>query len=96
MFSWQSVSLAVSVPLAAGLMVTSGGHEDVAALFLGVAGAYGAPLLYGAIPVAMAWSQRQKMPYIQNLIPTASLGVIGVGSMAYIWQEISNALGQVS
>mmetsp|Transcript_15784 Transcript_15784/g.24551 ORF Transcript_15784/g.24551 Transcript_15784/m.24551 type:complete len:532 (+) Transcript_15784:122-1717(+) len=95
-FSWQSVSLAVSVPLAAGLIVTSGGHDDVAVLFLGVAGAYGAPLLYGAIPVAMAWSQREKMPYIQNLIPTASLGVIGVGSMAFIWQELSNALGQVS
>lgn len=84
-FSWLTVMLAVSMPLAAGLS----GQDDIAAWFLALAGAYGTPLLYGAIPVAMAWSQRQKFPLAQNLIPTASLGMIGTGSLAFVWEECS-------
>mmetsp|Transcript_31329 Transcript_31329/g.48030 ORF Transcript_31329/g.48030 Transcript_31329/m.48030 type:complete len:558 (-) Transcript_31329:138-1811(-) len=87
--SLESVMLATSMPLLAGILFSSGGREDIASAFLACAGGYGTPLLYGAVPVVMALQQRKRFPSVQNLIPTTSLGMIGTGSFAFVLQEIS-------
>lgn len=87
-FSLPAAFAAVSVPLAVGLLF-SGGEDFVAAL--SYAGAYGDPLLYGAIPVLMALTQRQKITALPNMVPggKASLGILGMGSVAFISEELS-------
>ena len=98
-FSTPSVLLSVAVPLAAAYMF-AGGEDFTAAL--SVSGAYGTPLLYGAIPVAMAWTQRRRLKRANDLVPggTATLGGLGAGALAFmgqeLFQDISGALGSVT
>jgi tyrosine-specific transport protein len=93
-FSMPSVLLSVAAPLTAAYMF-AGGDSITAALQL--AGGYGTPLLYGAIPVAMAWTQRNKLPLKEDLVPggAATLGGLGVGAMAFMGQELFQDISSV-
>lgn len=57
-FSIPSVALPIAVALGIGQVFSS----DITSL-LEIAGSYGSPLLYGAIPVAMAWTQQQQLQH---------------------------------
>jgi tyrosine-specific transport protein len=98
-FSVPAVLLTVAAPLAASYLF-AGGEDFTAAL--SVSGAYGTPLLYGAVPVAMAWTQRNKLEKATNLVPggTATLGGLGAGAMAFmgqeLFQDVTNALASVT
>ena len=93
-FSMPSVLLSVTAPLTVAYMF-AGGDSITAALEL--AGGYGTPLLYGAIPVAMAWTQRSKLPLKKDLVPggAATLGGFGVGAMAFMGQELFQDISSV-
>jgi tyrosine-specific transport protein len=100
-YSVPAVILSVAAPLAAAYMFADG-HDGNAAL--SISGAYGTPLLYGAVPVAMAWTQRRRLQQAtsSNLVPggSATLGGLGVGALAFMCQElvqdVSGALGSVT
>ncbi len=91
-FSLPSVFLSVAAPLTVAYMF-AGGDDITAALQL--AGSYGSPLLYGAIPVAMAWTQRNKLPRDQDLVPggAATLGALGAAAVAFMGQELVQDIG---
>lgn len=91
-FSWPAVLIAASLPLGAGLW-SSAGNGDVAASFLFFAGAFCTPLLCGPVPVGMAFLQRQKWPSSPNMVPAAGLGLVGVGSLAFVGQEFLEKFG---
>lgn len=98
-FSLPSVLLAVAAPLAAAYAFA--GSNDVT-IALSLSGAYGTPLLYGAVPVAMAWTQRNKLKRASELVPggAATLGSLGAGAMAFmgqeLFQDVSGALSSVT
>lgn len=54
-FSYSSVALAVTPPLAACALLSQG--EEIITT-LKVAGSYGSPLVYGILPALLAWKQR--------------------------------------
>jgi tyrosine-specific transport protein len=85
-FSVPTVLLSVAAPLTVAYVV---GGDSISTV-LQLAGGYGTPLLYGAIPVAMAWTQRNKLPRKENLVPggAITLGGLGVGAMAFLGQEL--------
>mmetsp|Transcript_22664 Transcript_22664/g.33464 ORF Transcript_22664/g.33464 Transcript_22664/m.33464 type:complete len:482 (-) Transcript_22664:38-1483(-) len=80
--------IAVGVPSAAAL-VFAGGDDFSVALRLG--GSYGSPFLYGVIPVAMAWMQRQKVEGARDLVPGGfkPLAVMGMASSLFMLQELA-------
>eukprot|EP00978_Attheya_sp_CCMP212_P041708 scaffold242606_cov61-Attheya_sp.AAC.2 len=87
-FSLPSVLLSVLPPLTAGVLL-SGGHDFSVALHC--AGSYGMPLLYGVIPVALAWIQRTKETPTEasnDFVPGgfASLGLLGAASTGFLAQ----------
>ena len=86
-YSVPAVLLSVAAPLTAAYMFAGG--QDVTAA-LSVSGAYGTPLLYGAVPVAMAWTQRRRLQQASNLVPggSATLGGLGAGALAFMCQEL--------
>ena len=95
-FSLLSVLAATLLPLGAGLFVSStaassaggaAGNPDIAALFLFVAGAFATPLLCGPVPVAMAYLQRKQWPTRPNIVPTAGLVLVCLGSLAFVLEE---------
>lgn len=98
-YSVPAVLLSVAAPLTAAYMF-AGGEDFTAAL--SVSGAYGTPLLYGAVPVAMAWTQRRRLKQASNLVPggTATLGGLGAGALAFmgqeLFQDISGAFASVT
>jgi len=64
---------------------------------LKVAGSFGSPLLYGVLPVVMAWTQRQERGNAANLpkpplpvfeLPYASIGMLGVASTGFVGNEL--------
>ena len=67
---------AVSVPLTAAF-VFSGGEDFSTALKM--AGSYGSPILYGVIPVLMAWTQRNKLPDAKDMLPGGVLNLAALG-----------------
>lgn len=82
-----SVLLAVTAPLLAANVMTATGHDTTEALRL--AGSFGSPLLYGAIPALMAWQQRaQQSPKSPHMIPTAGLGALGLLSTGFVGNEL--------
>ena len=88
---------AVLIP---AVLAVSLGHfffEDLTEL-LKLAGAYGSPLLYGALPVMMVLTQRQKPVSVPNLVPGGllSLGMLGMASTALIGSEIFGSLGHLT
>ena len=86
-FSIPAVGISMSVPL---LIALSSGLDLTGALK--VAGSYGSPLLYGAIPVVMAWTQRKKLKEQVDLVPggIASLVVLGASMIGLVIHELSN------
>lgn len=80
--------VAVGIPSAAALLF-AGGEDFSSALKLG--GSYGSPLLYGVIPVAMAWMQRQKNEDTSDLVPGGfnTLAAIGMASSIFMLQELA-------
>jgi hypothetical protein len=57
---------------------------------LKVAGSFGSPLLYGVLPVVMAFTQRQqqKKSTSNKQMPAASLGLLGVASTGFVGNGI--------
>ena len=65
---------------------------------LKVAGSFGSPLLYGALPVTMVYLQRQKKSSISpDLVPggVASLGILGLASTGFVGNELLQTLGNM-
>lgn len=62
---------------------------------LKIAGSFGSPLLYGVLPVAMAFNQRQqnKQPSVQGQMPVATLATLGVASTGFVGNEIFQSAG---
>jgi tyrosine-specific transport protein len=95
-YALPAVLAAVVVPIACGTLCNE--YTDA----LKLSGGYGIPVLYGAIPVLMAWTQRnkqlqnnkntneQKQGTSNHLIPggSASLVLVGVGFGAFMVNSI--------
>ena len=93
-FQLPSVLLSVALPLSAALICTGG--DDITGV-LSLAGSFGSPLLYGAVPAVMALHQREKSIGLgqQDLVPGFSLGVLGVASSGFIGEELVQRVGDV-
>jgi tyrosine-specific transport protein len=95
-FQLPSVLLSVALPLTAALICTGG--DDITGV-LSLAGSFGSPLLYGAVPAVMALHQREKSTGLggqqQDLVPGFSLGVLGVASSGFIGEELLQRVGDV-
>lgn len=80
--------IAVGVPSVAAL-VFAGGDDFSVALRLG--GSYGSPFLYGVIPVAMAWMQRQNFKDAKDLVPGGfkTLAALGMVSSLFMLQALA-------
>jgi tyrosine-specific transport protein len=65
---------------------------------LKLSGGYGIPILYGAIPVWMAWTQRQKYPQLENVIPGGATGLVVVGAAfgVFMLNSIAGDLGRIA
>lgn len=60
---------------------------------LKVAGSFGSPLLYGVLPVIMAFTQRKELKEnelssLKNQMPAATLGLLGVASTGFVGNEL--------
>ena len=55
-----------------------------------MAGSYGPPLLYDAIPEAMAWTQRNKLPRAEDLVTggKTTLGGLGTAALAFMGHQL--------
>ena len=65
---------------------------------LKVAGSFGSPLLYGAIPVAMAYTQRKDQTNnSKNLLPggMGSLGFLGASATGFLGCEVVQGLTEI-
>jgi len=96
-FQLPSAIASVALPLSLTLAVTHFGNGDLTPA-LSVAGGLGSPLLYGVLPVWMAWNQRQSQKETtegtpSSLVPTSTLGVVGTLSAGMFGSE---ALEQAS
>ena len=78
----------VAVPSAFAFFYAGSDDFNVA---LKVAGSYGTPLLYGAIPAVMAWIQREKVPNFPNMMPGGAATLVGLcaASIALVLHELS-------
>ena len=99
LFSPQAVAATMAVSLALGQFFS----DDVTSL-LKLAGSFGSPLLYGAIPVWMAYTQQNQRQQqtaesaSQNsLVPGgyATLACLGLVSFGYVGTGIWQGMGQV-
>lgn len=91
-YALPAVLTAILVPLACTTIC----HEYTDALK--ISGGYGIPVLYGAIPVAMAWTQRNKLRGHADLIPggTASLGLVVAAFGAFILNSVLGDLYSIT
>ena len=71
---------------------------------LKVAGSFGSPLLYGVLPVLMAYTQRQNRGNTDKLprpplpafeLPNASIGILGVASTGFVGNELFQSAQEV-
>lgn len=97
-FRVTSSLAAISLPLAAAVFLNNDGEGLTGALSL--AGSFGSPLLYGAIPAVMAWRQQQQQQQgiaaksrqqprpTMDLAPAAALPILGSLSVGYVGQEL--------
>jgi tyrosine-specific transport protein len=87
-YALPAVLAAILVPLACTTLC----HEYTDALK--ISGGYGIPVLYGAIPVVMAWTQREKLRGHTDLIPggTPSLGLVAAAFSVFM---MNSAVGDV-
>jgi hypothetical protein len=84
--SLPSVALSVIPPLLAGIYL-SGNEGDGILSALSISGSYGTPLLYGIVPVLLAWNQRSKLKeQLKPIVPGGMIGLsmFGTGSIALI------------
>jgi tyrosine-specific transport protein len=88
---------AVLIPAVLAVALGHFFSEDLTEL-LKLAGAYGSPLLYGALPIMMALAQREKPASVPNLVPGGllSLGMLGMASTALIGSEIFGSLDHLA
>lgn len=92
-FQIPSALATVALPLSLTLAVTHFGNGDLTPA-LSVAGGLGSPLLYGVLPVWMAWNQRQAKETTQGatssppMVPTSSLGVLGALATGMFGTEV--------
>jgi len=89
--SLPSVLLGVVPPLAAGIMFSKG--DDFSAA-LEIAGSYASPLLYGILPVMLAWQYYKERG---ANIPGGIMGIaaVGISSAVFIGQNLSASLGSI-
>ncbi|CAB9517372.1 Tryptophan-specific transport protein [Seminavis robusta] len=87
-FSPLAVLLSLAFPLA-GVYAFSNGNDASAAL--GVAGAFGSPLLYGILPAMMTYNQRQQVADAKSLVPggLASVGALGAAAAIYVGEGLA-------
>ena len=56
---------------------------------LKIAGSFGSPLLYGVLPVVMAFIQRQQNDQrAQQQVPLVALTILGVASSGFVGNEM--------
>lgn len=100
-FSFPSVAL----PSVVALGVCHLFADDISGA-LKVAGSFGSPLLYGIIPVAMAYMQKQRQSpsplperwaWSESVMPggMAGLGFLGLGATGLVGSELVATVGQV-
>ena len=100
-FQLPSSIATVALPLSLTLAVTTFGNGDLTPA-LSVAGGLGSPLLYGVLPVMMAWNQRQEKAQAgtptesSNMVPTSSLGVLGVFAGGMFGTELVEQVGHLA
>jgi len=84
--SLPSVMLSVSLPLVAGAVFAQDGAFTAA---LDMAGEYGATILYGIVPVALAWTQRRRdeegESSASDLLPGGHVPMYALGSSAIVY-----------
>mmetsp|Transcript_26727 Transcript_26727/g.40976 ORF Transcript_26727/g.40976 Transcript_26727/m.40976 type:complete len:500 (+) Transcript_26727:31-1530(+) len=85
--SLPSVVAAVLIPLAIGLSLSHGDGDSSGALSL--AGGYGSPMLYGLLPVLMAFRQRREDGLAEPMVPggDAVLGLLATATGGFIAQH---------
>ena len=94
-FSLPAVLLSLAVPMA-GIVAFSGGNDASAAL--GVAGAFGSPILYGVIPAMMSMNQRKKLATEQkSLVPGGLVGVgaLGLAAAVYVGEGLASHVTEI-
>jgi tyrosine-specific transport protein len=88
-YSWPAVVTAVSIPFVCSTLCPNGDYAQA----LRLSGGFGIPILYGAIPVAMAWTQRQKLQDQANLVPggNVSLGLVATAFGLFMMNSVVSA-----
>jgi len=93
-YSLPAVCTAISIPVMASFLLSSG-YGDFS-IPLKLAGSYGSPMLYGAIPAAMAWTQREKLlsntsDKLEDVMPGGfvTLGLLGAAATSLMVHELS-------
>lgn len=116
-FQAPSAFVSLAVPLVAALAFAGGADGEGLTGALALAGSFGSPLLYGAIPAYMAYqqlnqrSEDRKTPNsastgtrlgsvppcagANNLIPAASLPILGALSTGYVGQEMFQRINEM-
>jgi len=89
-YSWPAVVTAVSIPFVCSTLCPNGDYAQA----LRLSGGFGIPILYGAIPVAMAWTQRQKLQDQANLVPggNVSLGLVATAFGLFMMNSVVSAV----
>ena len=89
-YSWPAVVTAVSIPFVCSTLCPNGDYAQA----LRLSGGFGIPILYGAIPVAMAWTQRQKLQDQANLVPggNISLGLVATAFGLFMMNSVVSAV----
>jgi tyrosine-specific transport protein len=89
-YSWPAVATAVSIPFVCSTLCPNGDYAQA----LRLSGGFGIPILYGAIPVAMAWTQRQKLQDQANLVPggNVSLGLVSTAFGLFMMNSVVSAV----
>jgi hypothetical protein len=98
-FQLPSALATVALPLSLTLTVTTFGNGDLTPA-LTLAGGLGSPLLYGVLPVWMAWNQRQNEKGSPDtsgtMVPNSSLGLLGLCAGGMFGSEIVEQVTQLA
>eukprot|EP00591_Stephanopyxis_turris_P005980 CAMPEP_0195518984 /NCGR_PEP_ID=MMETSP0794_2-20130614/14102_1 /TAXON_ID=515487 /ORGANISM="Stephanopyxis turris, Strain CCMP 815" /LENGTH=392 /DNA_ID=CAMNT_0040648051 /DNA_START=763 /DNA_END=1941 /DNA_ORIENTATION=- len=93
-----SVLLATAPPLIVGILCS---HGDSFTQALSCAGQFGSPLLYGIVPTALAWTQRNQetnnLTTDNNLVPGGVMTLAGLGALSagFIGEELLANFGGI-
>lgn len=97
-FQLPSALATVALPLSLAVAVSTFGDGDLTPA-LSVAGGLGSPLLYGVLPVWMAWNQRQENQEARianNMVPSSGLGFLGALSTGMFGTELIEQVGHLT